>query len=144
MYLFPHLFRNCCRLLRVPHATRFAEWTELLIPITNGNLQSQVSTSKNNSVGSVAQTIDQTSPIDQNKNFRHTVVKGETVFSISQMYNTTVDEIYRLNPDARESISIGQVLILPQRRVISEVKEENNRYHTSIYQEHSTLIEHIH
>ncbi|MCK9502311.1 MAG: amino acid ABC transporter substrate-binding protein [Fermentimonas caenicola] len=108
---------------------------ELLIPITNGNLQSQVSTSKNNSVGSVAQTIDQTSPIDQNKNFRHTVVKGETVFSISQMYNTTVDEIYRLNPDARESISIGQVLILPQRRVISEVKEENYRYHTILPKE---------
>src|SRR5690554_7157273 len=51
------------------------------------------------------------------------------------MYNTTVEDIYRLNPDTRESISIEQVLTIPQRRVISEVKEENYRYHTILPKE---------
>src|SRR5690554_1341974 len=98
---------------------------ELLIPITQENSQTETS----------APTVYQSPQVDQNQNFKHTVVKGETVFSISQMYNTTVEDIYRLNPDTRESISIGQVLTIPQRRVISEVKEENYRYHTILPKE---------
>lgn len=98
---------------------------ELLIPITQENSQTEAS----------APTVYQSPQVDQNQNFKHTVVKGETVFSISQMYNTTVEDIYRLNPDTRESISIGQVLTIPQRRVISEVKEENYRYHTILPKE---------
>src|SRR5690554_3949128 len=74
-------------------------------------------------------------PSDQNITFNHTVVSGETVYSISKMYNTTVEEIYRLNPSSRESIAEGQVLVIPQRRVISEVKEENYRYHTILPKE---------
>ncbi|MDD2299897.1 MAG: LysM peptidoglycan-binding domain-containing protein [Fermentimonas sp.] len=108
---------------------------ELLVPISQGNSQSAVSSSVNRTAASGATAVDQTPPVDQNQNFKHTVVKGETVFSISQMYNTTVDEIYRLNPNARESISVGQVLTIPQRRVISEVKEENYRYHTILPKE---------
>ena len=35
----------------------------------------------------------------QNGNFvSHTVVGGETLYSISKRYNTTVDEIIRFNP----------------------------------------------
>src|SRR5690554_2418861 len=74
-------------------------------------------------------------PADQNISFEHRVVSGETVYSISKMYNTTVEEIYRLNPSSRESIAEGQVLVIPQRRVISEVKEENYRYHTILPKE---------
>ncbi|NLJ00107.1 MAG: LysM peptidoglycan-binding domain-containing protein [Bacteroidales bacterium] len=74
-------------------------------------------------------------PSDQNITFNHTVVSGETVYSISKMYNTTVEEIYRLNPSSRESIAEGQILVIPQRRVISEVKEENYRYHTILPKE---------
>src|SRR5690554_6359062 len=98
---------------------------ELLIPITQENSQTEAS----------APTVYQSPQVDQNQNFKHTVVKGETVFSISQMYNTTVEDIYRLNPNAREVISIGQVLTIPQRRIISEVKEEKYRYHTILPKE---------
>lgn len=114
---------------------------ELLIPITNDNSQSFQSskssqlTSAGNRASINELSVVQQIPVDQNLNFNHTVVKGETVFSISQMYNTTVEDIYRLNPNARESISIGQVLIIPQRRVISEVKEENYRFHTILPKE---------
>lgn len=77
----------------------------------------------------------QSTIVDQNNTFKHTVSRGETVFAISQMYNTTVDEIFRLNPQSREGIGEGQVLTIPQRRIISEVKEENYRYHTILPKE---------
>ncbi|HCM22182.1 MAG TPA: peptidoglycan-binding protein LysM, partial [Porphyromonadaceae bacterium] len=72
---------------------------------------------------------------NQNKTFKHTVVRGETVFSLSQMYHTSVEEIYNLNPGSKEGIAEGQVITIPQRRVISEEKEENYRYHTILPQE---------
>lgn len=68
--------------------------------------------------------------LDQNSVFYHNIERGETVYSLAAMYNTTEAEIYRLNPSARDGISEGAVLIVPQRKVISEVKEENYRYHT--------------
>lgn len=72
----------------------------------------------------------QQTPDDQNKTFRHTVSRGETVYSIAKMYNITVEEIYRNNNGSREEITEGQYLTIPQRRVISNEKEENYRYHT--------------
>lgn len=74
-------------------------------------------------------------PADQNTVFQHTVVIGETVYGIAKMYNTSVDEVYRLNPGARQGIAEGQVLTIPQRRVISEEKEENYRFHTILPKE---------
>ncbi len=72
---------------------------------------------------------------DQNITFSHTVISGETVYSISKMYNTTVEEVHRLNPSSRDGIAEGQVLIIPQRRIISEEKEDNYRYHTILPKE---------
>lgn len=68
--------------------------------------------------------------VDQNTIFYHIIERGETVYSLAAMYNTSEAEIYRLNPSAREGITEGGVLIIPQRKVISEEKEENYRYHT--------------
>lgn len=73
--------------------------------------------------------------IDQNNTFKHTVSQGETVFGISQMYNTSVEEIYRYNPKSKEGIHEGQIVVIPQRRVISNVKEDNYRYHTILPKE---------
>ena len=110
---------------------------ELLIPVA-GN----IATTEN--VGSSSPLVplsaatpisNQGGPIDQNINFNHTVVSGETVYSISKMYNTSVEDIYRLNPSVKEGIGVGEVLIIPQRRVVSEVKEENYRYHTILPKE---------
>lgn len=85
-------------------------------------------------------TPDSTQPVtvelrDQNFAFQHTVSKGETLYSISNMYHTSVDDIIRLNPGAGEGIGVGQILTIPQRRVISEEKEENYRYHTILPKE---------
>ncbi len=75
-------------------------------------------------------TSKQKLALDQNAVFYHNVERGETVYSLAAMYNTTPEGIYKLNPSAREGIAVGAVLEIPQRKVISDVKEENYRYHT--------------
>lgn len=110
---------------------------ELLIPISN-NVVSKENVGTSSPLvplNPAAPIHNQGGPVDQNINFNHTVVSGETVYSISKMYNTSVEDIYRLNPSSREGIGVGEVLTIPQRRVISEVKEENYRYHTILPQE---------
>ena len=47
--------------------------------------------------------------------FYHTIERGQTVYSIATMYGVTVDDIYRLNPESRESIKAGATLKIPQR-----------------------------
>jgi peptidoglycan-N-acetylglucosamine deacetylase len=45
----------------------------------------------------------------------YTVVRGDTLRSIAVRFNTTVDEILKLNPDIKDAnrISVGQKIILP-------------------------------
>ncbi|MBP5456946.1 MAG: LysM peptidoglycan-binding domain-containing protein [Paludibacteraceae bacterium] len=43
----------------------------------------------------------------------HEVKAGETLFSISQRYNVSVDEITRLNPSVKSGLQNGQTLIIP-------------------------------
>ncbi len=101
---------------------------ELLIPVNAESLRA---------VSASGQQVDGSpqNQTDQNNTFSHTVVKGETVYSIARMYHTTADQIIRLNPGAGEGIAIGSQLIIPQRRVISNEKEENYRYHTILPKE---------
>lgn len=47
----------------------------------------------------------------------HTVAKGETAYSIAAAYNTTVSEIYRLNPKAANGIKTGDKLQILKVRV---------------------------
>lgn len=68
--------------------------------------------------------------LDQNSVFYHNIERGETVYTLAAMYNTTPEAIYKLNPSARDGITVGAVLEIPQRKIISDVKEENYRYHT--------------
>lgn len=42
----------------------------------------------------------------------HLVKRGETVYSISVLYDKPVEEIYRLNPSAREGIKEGELITL--------------------------------
>ena len=46
--------------------------------------------------------------------FMHTITKGQSLYSISCMYNVTVDEIIKLNPGSEKSIRLGQTLKIPQ------------------------------
>jgi flagellum-specific peptidoglycan hydrolase FlgJ len=44
--------------------------------------------------------------------FNHIVIKGDTLYSLSKKYNTTVDELKRLNSLNSNEISLGQFLII--------------------------------
>lgn len=46
--------------------------------------------------------------------FLHTVTKGQSLYSISSMYNVTIDDIVRLNPGSDKQICEGAALKIPQ------------------------------
>ncbi len=43
----------------------------------------------------------------------HQVAKGENVYRIAKRYNTTPEAIYKMNPGAKDKVSIGQILAIP-------------------------------
>lgn len=49
---------------------------------------------------------------EQNYNMSHTVVKGDTLYSLSKTYNTTVEELKSRNNLTNNELSIGQILII--------------------------------
>ncbi|MBR6648774.1 MAG: LysM peptidoglycan-binding domain-containing protein [Bacteroidaceae bacterium] len=64
--------------------------------------------------------------------FIHTVSKGQTLYSISRMYQTTVKEIIDLNPECIEKISVGQKIKIRQQLFDKNTtqKEDSVIYHT--------------
>ncbi len=70
----------------------------LLIPVTN----EQGNTS-------------QDEPVEKSS-FKHTIKRGESLYSISKMYNVTIAEILELNPGTTKRINAGDVLRIPQKK----------------------------
>lgn len=66
--------------------------------------------------------------------FIHTVSKGQTLYSISRMYQKNIQEIIEYNPGSEKSISVGQLLRIPQEKGIKNNTPANEdtspRYHT--------------
>ena len=60
------------------------------------------------SINSVAQTATDSGY------FLHTITKGQSLYSISSMYNVTIDDIVRLNPGSDRQIREGATLKIPQ------------------------------
>ena len=79
------------------------------------------------------------------------VKKGDSLYSIANKYNTTVDELKRINNLTSNILSIGQVLKLPSDKVSDVEKEENTINYTvqkgdslySITRKYSTTIDKI-
>ena len=46
--------------------------------------------------------------------FMYTVKKGDSLYSISKKYNTSVDEIMKLNYLTNTNLSVGQVIRIPE------------------------------
>ena len=66
------------------------------------------------SVGSMmAQTIS--------GHFIHTVTKGQSLYSISSMYNVPIADIVKANPGSDKRINVGQVLKIPQTNAENQV-----------------------
>lgn len=49
--------------------------------------------------------------------YMHQVKQGQTLWGISQVYNVTVEEIEKLNPDVKDGLKAGHVLGIPVRPV---------------------------
>lgn len=83
----------------------------------------------------------QTKPQETNpqKFVTHTVVKGDTLYSLAKRYNTTVENIVALNPSIEDgkTISIGQTYIMtsdkkPQTVKTSDLSEKGFILHTVV------------
>ena len=59
-------------------------------------------------------TIPSTSGTNPDNLFNYTVKKGDSLYSIARVYNTTVDKIKDLNNLKNNSLSIGQILRIPE------------------------------
>ena len=55
----------------------------------------------------------------ENDLFYHTVERGQTIYSIAAMYEVAEADLYRLNPNSREVIKVGEKLKIPQRKASS-------------------------
>lgn len=62
------------------------------------------------------------SVFSQDNSIKHSVIKGETISSIAKKYNVSISEIYKLNPEAKKTLHLNQVLSIPN----SESKKDNN------------------
>lgn len=49
----------------------------------------------------------------------HKVAKGETVYSIANLYNSSEQEIFNLNPKAKSGIKVGDTLKVPQKKRVA-------------------------
>lgn len=58
--------------------------------------------------------------------FTHKVKKGETLYSLAIMYDTTVDAIKKANPGKTKILSIDQILKIPQASNIVPGDKDNN------------------
>ena len=87
---------------------------------------------------SIGQKLIVTEPEDISKkdhveNIQHVVVKGETIYSISRIYNKTTSEIISYNKLKTESLSIGQIILigrLEDNTSNESMDEEDKVYHT--------------
>jgi LysM repeat protein len=59
---------------------------------------------------------------------KHTVVKGETLYSISKKYNVKPDDILKLNPDLKDGVKENTVLTLPSSVKAVATKSTLNKY----------------
>lgn len=70
--------------------------------------------------------------------FSHTVMRGQTLSSISSMYNVSISDIVSLNPGSDKQIRAGETLRIPQQSV-SVDKSTVNRLHFHTIQAGETL-----
>ena len=81
----------------------------------------------------------------------YTVKKGDSLYSIATKYNTTVDELKRINNLTSNILSIGQILKLPSDKASNVEKKENTISYTvqkgdslySIARKYDTTIDRI-
>lgn len=89
-----------------------------------------------NSIGAIEECfgVDYTPPINTNNTINYTVKKGDSLYKIANLYNTSVSNIISLNNLKSNNLSIGQVLKLP-----SNSPNQNNSSQTYIVKSGDSL-----
>ena len=83
------------------------------VSVTDLMRQNNISNASTLKVGQVL-TIPKTLGTNPNTTFLYTVVSGDSLYGIARKYNTTVNELIRLNNLKSNSLSIGQTLKIPE------------------------------
>jgi LysM repeat protein len=65
------------------------------------------------------------------ENVAHVVAAGETVYGISKKYNITPEKLLELNPEAKNGLSIGQVLLISKGQPVVPNNTNGNPNPTS-------------
>jgi LysM repeat protein len=55
--------------------------------------------------------------------YYHSIQPKENVYFLHQKYNVPLDAIYKYNPEAKEGVSIGQVIRIPKKNLVAAVTE---------------------
>jgi LysM repeat protein/ABC-type branched-subunit amino acid transport system substrate-binding protein len=56
---------------------------------------------------------------EDDKYIYHIVKKGETLFGLSKLYQISIDDIVKVNPDVQSGIILSQVLLIPREKINS-------------------------
>lgn len=70
----------------------------------------------------------------------HKVESGDTVYKLAKEYNTTEEAIYALNPDAKVSIRLGQILVMPSEKTGGEEGKAPLRFEAYVVKQKETIF----
>ena len=93
------------------------------------------------SIGQILNIPTNNSTVDNNQSNIHIVKKGDTLYSIARLYNTTVNKIKELNNLVSNIINIGQELLINDNNNIYKVKSGDTLY--SIARRFNTTVDEI-
>lgn len=75
--------------------------------------------------------------------YMHSVLQGQTLYSLSKVYDVPVDELIFENPDAANSLSVGQLIRIPvksrERIITDDLRKGEFRYIFHIVKKGQTL-----
>lgn len=84
-----------------------------------------------------------TEVIEGKRYYMHTIEQGQTLYSISRVYDLSIDEIYFENPDARSGLQTGDILRIPSlsrdKEISNELRSSSFNYIFHIVQQGETL-----
>src|SRR5690606_22091216 len=60
---------------------------------------------------------------------QHTVVKDDTITGLARKYGVTIHDIYQLNPEAKNGIKLGEVILIPKTEKNAKLIEKQGLYH---------------
>lgn len=78
--------------------------------------------------------------VDGKNYYLHTVVRGDTLYSLSKCYNTTTQEIVAVNEGLTAStLKAGNKLLIPYRKLDDDSTQQSNKYRLHIVERGETL-----